>query len=71
MNKLTIVYPQAVEHTKRKIMEDIERYLEEKEPMPTFEQYIEDRHHYVEQIWVNVWLNKITNDVSKKEKKLF
>ncbi|MCL7748426.1 helicase-related protein [Halalkalibacter alkaliphilus] len=71
MNKLTTVYPQAVEHTKRKITEDIERYLEEKEFIPTFEQYIADRHNYVEQIWVNVWLNKITNDVSKREKKAF
>ncbi|MDT8861566.1 helicase-related protein [Alkalihalobacillus sp. MEB130] len=71
MNKLTAVYPLAVEHTKKKVMEDIQRYLEEKETMPSFEKYLEERQNYVEQIWVNVWLNKITNDVSKREKKSF
>ncbi|MFL6562482.1 MAG: DEAD/DEAH box helicase, partial [Bacillus sp. (in: firmicutes)] len=28
-----------------------------------------DRSHYVEQIWLNVWLNKSTNDVPRNEKK--
>ncbi|GAE24946.1 hypothetical protein JCM9140_912 [Halalkalibacter wakoensis JCM 9140] len=71
MNKLVTVYPQAVEHTKRKIMEDIEKYLEERDKSGTYEQYIEERHNYVEQIWINVWLNKATNDVPKREKKAF
>ncbi|ETI69149.1 DEAD/DEAH box helicase [Neobacillus vireti] len=71
MSKLITIYPQAIEHTKTKIYEDIDRYLEAKETLPTFEQYITDRSHYIEQIWVNVWLNKATNDVPKNEKKQF
>jgi ATP-dependent RNA helicase SUPV3L1/SUV3 len=71
MNKLATVYPKAVEHTKKKVMEDIDRYLEEKEELPKYSQYISERQTYVEQIWVNVWLNKVTNDVPKREKKSF
>ncbi|WP_332696176.1 DEAD/DEAH box helicase [Halalkalibacter lacteus] len=71
MNKLATVNPKAVEHTKKKVMEDIDRYLEEKEALPKYEQYISERQNYVEQIWANVWLNKVTNDVPKREKKSY
>ncbi|EKN64844.1 helicase [Neobacillus bataviensis LMG 21833] len=71
MSKLATIYPQAIEHTKMKVVEDIDRYLESNELLPSFEQYMKDRGHYVEQIWVNVWLNKSTNDVPKNEKKQF
>ncbi|MCM3694135.1 helicase-related protein [Neobacillus niacini] len=71
MSKLTAIYPQAIEHTKNKVMEDMNEYLETKEILPSFSQYLADRGHYLEQIWVNVWLNKVTNDVPKNEKKEF
>ncbi|MFV8829936.1 helicase-related protein [Alkalihalobacterium sp. APHAB7] len=71
MSKLTVLYPQAIEHTKMKINEDIDHYLEIKESMPTYEQYMIDRRHYIEQIWINVWLTKVTNEVPKREKKAF
>jgi ATP-dependent RNA helicase SUPV3L1/SUV3 len=69
MSKLATVFPQAVDHTKRKVFEDIYTYLEMKENMPSFNQYLQDRMHYLEQIWLNVWLNKVTNDVPRNEKK--
>ncbi|MEH7178148.1 helicase-related protein [Neobacillus vireti] len=71
MNKLTAVYPQAVEHTKDKIIEDMNHFLEAKESLPAFNEYLTARGHYLEQIWINVWLNKVTNDVPKNEKKEF
>jgi ATP-dependent RNA helicase SUPV3L1/SUV3 len=71
LNKLNAIYPQAIEHTKMKIYEDINHYLETKDTTPTFEQYLVDRSHYLEQIWINVWLNKSTNDVPRNEKKQF
>lgn len=71
MSKLTTIYPSAIEHTKMKVYEDIDRYLETKELLPSYEQYLADRGHYIEQIWINVWLNKSTNDVPKVEKKQF
>ncbi|SDN45691.1 helicase-related protein [Bacillus sp. OK048] len=71
MNKLTAVYPQAVEHTRNKVIEDMNHYLETKDSLPSFSEYLRDRGHYLEQIWINVWLNKVTNDVSKNEKKEF
>lgn len=71
MSKLTAIYPQAIEHTKNKVMEDMNYYLETKESLPSFSQYLSDRGHYLEQIWVNIWLNKVTNDVPKNEKKSF
>nr|WP_263326331.1 helicase-related protein [Neobacillus sp. Marseille-Q6967] len=71
MSKLTLIYPQAVEHTKRKVYEDIDNYLEDKETFPSFSEYLHTRGHYIEQIWTNVWLNKSTNDVPRNEKKSF
>jgi ATP-dependent RNA helicase SUPV3L1/SUV3 len=71
MSKLTTIYPSAIEHTKMKVYEDIDRYLETKELLPSYEQYLADRGHYIEQIWINVWLNKSTNDVPKVEKKQY
>ncbi|WML53024.1 DEAD/DEAH box helicase [Neobacillus sp. PS3-12] len=69
MSKLAVIYPQAVEHTKRKVFEDIYSYLEMKENMPSFDQYLQERMNYLEQIWLNVWLNKVTNDIPRNEKK--
>lgn len=71
MNKLNTIYLKAVETTKRKVNEDIYKYLESKGNMPTLEQYLEERGPYIEQIWLNVWLNKVTNDITRNEKKLF
>lgn len=71
MSKLADIYPQAVEHTKMKIYQDIDHYLETKETLPAFAEYVTDRSHYIETIWINVWLNKSTNDVPKNEKKQF
>lgn len=71
LSKLTVIYPQAIEHTKNKVIEDMNDYLESKESLPSFNQYLNDRGHYLEQIWINVWLNKVTNDVPKNEKKSF
>ncbi|MGG5254057.1 hypothetical protein ACQYAD_11235 [Neobacillus sp. SM06] len=71
MSKLASVYPLAIEQTKRKILEDIYAYLECAETLPPFEQYLEDRSLYIEQLWLNVWLNKVTNDVPRSEKKDF
>lgn len=71
MSKLLSVYPQAIEQTKNKVFQDIDYYLETKAVLPSFTQYLNDRGHYVDQIWVNVWLNKVTNDVPKNEKKQF
>ncbi|ARK30580.1 helicase-related protein [Halalkalibacter krulwichiae] len=69
MTKLMTVYPQAIEHTKRKVLDDIDRYLEVLDKLPNYEQYKTDRRNYLEQIWLNVWLNKVTSSISKKEKK--
>jgi ATP-dependent RNA helicase SUPV3L1/SUV3 len=71
MSNIEMIYPLAIQHTKQKIYDDIDLYLENKENTPTFNEYLADRNHYIEQIWVNVWLNAATNKVSKSEKKRF
>ncbi|MBU9721217.1 MULTISPECIES: helicase-related protein [Bacillaceae] len=71
MTKLTEVYEQAIMRTKEKVLEDIDNYLGSKEVVSLLSDYISDREKYLEQIWINVWLNKVTNDVSKKEKKSY
>ncbi|GLB61272.1 DEAD/DEAH box helicase [Cytobacillus sp. NCCP-133] len=71
MNQLDQTYNNAAEHTKIKILEDIDRYLGSKEQMPTYQEYLSERLHYIDQIWVNVWLNKITTKISKHDKKKY
>ena len=71
MGKLEEIYPLAIEQTKQKVIQDIERYLETQDTLPAWQTYISDRQSYIEQIWINVWLNKASNDVPRKEKKAF
>ncbi|MCT8138366.1 DEAD/DEAH box helicase [Anaerobacillus sp. CMMVII] len=71
MDRLESLYPQAVEHTKIKVFEDIDRYLEVKTESPSFDQYVKERYQYIGQIWFNIWLNMTNNDVPRKEKKRF
>ncbi|MGG1485574.1 helicase-related protein [Peribacillus castrilensis] len=71
MGKLESIYPIAIENTKEKIIQDIDFYLESQETMPSYSAYISDRTTFIEQIWINVWINKASNDVPRKEKKAF
>jgi ATP-dependent RNA helicase SUPV3L1/SUV3 len=71
MVQLRVLHAEAIVHTKNKILEDMDNFLGSKDSMPSLEQYLEKRMHYIEQIWVNVWLNKVTNEVPKTEKKAF
>lgn len=71
MEKLEAIYPDAIEHTKNKIREDIYFYLGEKEEIVSFEDYFQDRKHYLEQIWINVWINRASNQVPRVEKKQY
>ncbi|MCT4477607.1 helicase-related protein [Peribacillus sp. NPDC101481] len=71
MGKLESIYPIAIENTKEKIIQDMDFYLENQETMPSYSAYISDRTTFIEQIWINVWINKASNDVPRKEKKAF
>ncbi|WP_077213332.1 helicase-related protein [Bacillus dakarensis] len=69
MKHIEALYPNAIHHTKKKVLEDLNRYLGAKEFIVSFEQYLLDRKIYLEQIWINVWLNRANNDVPRTEKK--
>lgn len=71
MGKLESIYPIAIENTKEKIIQDMNYYLESQETLPPFAAYVSERLSFIEQIWLNVWLNKASNDVPRKEKKVF
>jgi len=71
LKKIASIYPDAVEHTKQKIRDDIISYLQDKEIMPSFADYVHDRKHYVEQIWINVWINVASNKTPREEKKQY
>ena len=71
MGKLKDIYPIAIELTKQNVNRHINRYLEVKEELPDFERYIADMHTYISEVWLDIWLNKASNKISKKEKKLF
>lgn len=69
MNELiTTYYPKAIERSKGMVYKDLYHYLEIKESEPTYEQYIRERAQYLEQIWMNAWLNFTASQVSYSEK---
>lgn len=69
--KLKDIYPIAVENTKQKVIQDVENYYEKKALQPNLETYISDRTAYIEQIWLDVWVNIASRDVKRNEKKTF
>ncbi|RXJ04643.1 DEAD/DEAH box helicase [Anaerobacillus alkaliphilus] len=69
MNRIENLYPIAVERTKTKVLEDIDRFLETHEVAPDFKDYKKERYKYLGEIWFNIWLNLTNNDVPRKEKK--
>ncbi|MFN7250303.1 MAG: helicase-related protein [Anaerobacillus sp.] len=71
MERLDRLYPQAVEHTKLKVYEDIDRFLEVKTEPLGYDEYVKERFQYLGQIWFSIWLNLTNNDVPRKEKKRF
>lgn len=71
MTKLEEIYPAAIEQTKQKLHEDIAHFLEKSEIIRSYQDYIDERKPFIEQIWVNVWINKASNDVPKKGKKQY
>lgn len=64
-------YDKAVQQTKMHIIKDVNKYLENKESLPTFAQYMADRKVYIEQIWLNTWLNIATSHIKYAEKKQY
>ncbi|WP_075617810.1 helicase-related protein [Paenisporosarcina indica] len=71
MSKLLDIYPIAIEQTKQKIYGNMDRYMETQAELPEFEKYLSDKKIYIEQIWTDLWINKASNDVPKKEKKMY
>ncbi|WP_205603857.1 helicase-related protein [Bacillus mesophilus] len=63
------LYDRAVQQTKEKVYEDIDRYLETSETISSFNNYINQREEVILQLWTNVWLNKVSSHASLKEKK--
>lgn len=69
MSHLETWHSKAIQYTQTKVKEDLYSYLGSKESITTFEQYLDERKNYLEQIWVNVWLNHATNHIPRAEKK--
>ncbi|MCC3357349.1 DEAD/DEAH box helicase [Bacillus sp. REN16] len=56
-NQLEQYYNQAIIRAKQMIMDDIHHYLEQKEEISTYEQYVRERGAFINQLWQNAWLN--------------
>ncbi len=69
--QLISYYNKAIKRTKEMAYQDIFHYFETKEALPTFEQYLRERRQYLEQIWLNAWLNSTVSHVSYSEKKSY
>ncbi|RSK27200.1 RNA helicase [Bacillus sp. HMF5848] len=62
---------EAIELTKRKVLEDIQNYTGRKSEPPALQQYLRNRSTYLQQLWINIWINKVSNAVQKKDKKAY
>ncbi|OCA85022.1 RNA helicase [Bacillus wudalianchiensis] len=71
MNNFSNIYSDAISHTKQKVHDDLFAYLGNKDHMPLFKEYVKHRELYIQQIWLNVWLNKASNELTSKEKRTF
>ncbi|MDQ0229975.1 DEAD/DEAH box helicase [Metabacillus malikii] len=69
--QLTLFYEKAVQRAKEMVYKDMYQYFITTESLPTYQQYITDRKHYIEQIWLNSWLNSTVSHVSYSDKKQF
>ena len=69
IEKLNAIYNQAVERTKEKIIEDIERFMEWHEQKPSLTEYLQKRNQFIQHIWNNIWSNKAQSAFSVKERK--
>ncbi|UII58450.1 RNA helicase (plasmid) [Cytobacillus spongiae] len=71
MQNLHLLQEEAIEETKQKIEDDITSFLEKRDDCPSFHEYVSERSAFFHQIWTNIWLNKVTNDVLRSHKKAF
>ncbi|BCB03844.1 DEAD/DEAH box helicase [Bacillus sp. KH172YL63] len=71
MQNLQQLREEAIEETKHKMNEDINSFLVKHESCPTFDDYLSERKGLFQGIWLNCWLNKVTNDVLRSHKKAF
>ncbi|MFZ3587671.1 helicase-related protein [Bacillus sp. DJP31] len=71
MNEIKKLYSKAVQQTIGKVYEDVDRYMETCEEMPTLGLYIDARSPYIVQIWLNAWLNITAARASITDKKLY
>ncbi|MGR3764458.1 helicase-related protein [Rossellomorea sp. NS-SX7] len=71
MQNLDSIREKAIEETKIKIEEDISHFLASQEECPPFKDYLSERSKFFQQIWLNTWLNKVTNNVLRSHKKAF
>lgn len=64
-------YSKAVNRAKNMVLEDIYHYLERKEAIPSYEQYGRERREFIEQVWLNAWLNSTVSETSLTEKSAY
>lgn len=64
-------YLKAVERTKSLVLDDIYKFLETREDTVSYEQYLRERTQYIDQIWLNSWLNTAASHASNSEKKQY
>lgn len=67
--KLYNAYEAAKQQLKKKIYQDIDGFLQDKDTLPSKEEYLDYRQSFLHQIWNNIWIQKATSVLSKEEKK--
>ncbi len=68
---LASYYSKAIERAKTMVLDDIDKYLETKEDIPSYEQYVRERGDFIGQIWLNAWLNSTVSHASLNEKIIY
>ncbi|MBM6619493.1 DEAD/DEAH box helicase [Bacillus suaedaesalsae] len=71
MNMMNGLYEKAKNETIDRVYEDITRYLENHEQLPTYEQYLRERGQFIVHLWLNTWVNVASSQTPVKDRKAF
>ncbi|KAA0550010.1 RNA helicase [Bacillus sp. BGMRC 2118] len=71
MQTFNALYEKAKKETIDRVFEDIERYIEILEHIPSYEQYIRERGQFIVHLWLNTWVNVASSQTPVKDRKAF
>lgn len=71
MSIMNGLFEKAKAQTIERIYEDLTRYLESQDELPSYEEYLRERGQFIIHIWLNTWVNVASSQTPVKDRKAF